>query len=154
MTKQASEPNKGASSESDEETEEQVNLVQSVSLVSNDLDILAIARDIGKAAGGDVKEHSSKRQKLVVEERAFLWYSLAVQEDVDSYFDHREMRPEDFSWSADDVSKTHSIVGAARLFHEIRPFLPINPLDELILRLSSKLEKKATELIANVVKIL
>lgn len=133
-------------------TTSELEAVEEFPLVPKNLNILAIARDMGNR-DGDGKEPITKRLKLEDEQRGFLLYSLAVQENVDSHFGGREMAPQDFSWTADDVSNNLTCAGVIRLFHEIRPFLTINPLDELILRLSKDIKKNPIDLIANVSKI-
>lgn len=108
--------------------------------------IIKTAHSIGKDI--NVSHPPKKRAKL--EEVGFLGYSLAALENVDKYFDNRDMGPLDFSWTAEECCKNASPEDLARLFFEIRPFLPINPLDELIDRLGSTLEGHPCDVIANV----
>lgn len=88
----------------------------------------------------------------VDDERCFLEYSLAIVEDIDRYFGGKSMEPNFLSWSGDNDSGDLSDKKLARLFYELRPFLPINPLDELTERIAAECYtevKDPNEVIAN-----
>lgn len=91
------------------------------------------------AEGGTGEPEAKEHEDMSVDDgRFFLEYSLAVLEDIDSHFGYKSMEPRFLSWSGDEESSDLSNERLARLLYELRPFLPINPLDELTERIAAQ----------------
>lgn len=56
------------------------------------------------------------------------WLPYTVGTFID---DINQMSPHDLSWSIDEVRAKPTLKGFAKLYHELCPLLPVNPLDEL-----------------------
>lgn len=50
------------------------------------------------------------------------------------YYLNEIPKPASMSWSFEEVSNNLTSEGLSKMFHELAPFLPINPIDELLER--------------------